>query len=250
MPASDIEEVIVTLDDIISKARQEESRRGYFAALYKQVTRQVKQSIEDGRFEDGQRMDRLDTAFANRYFEALEQYEAGEKPSKCWNIAFKTEDAQGLTILQHLLLAMNAHINFDLGIAAAQMGLTDIDDLRHDFNIINEILASMLNEVQRTINRLSPLFGLVDVLGGRTDETIANFGIEKAREDAWWFAVQLSGQDAAMQTRTIYGADRKITLLARLISEPGGLPAAGFNIIRLFEIKDVRAVIEALDRVE
>lgn len=250
MIASNINDVLNHLDDIIETARRNKSRRGYFAVLYKQVTSQVQQGIEDGRFENGDRMDHLDTAFANRYFEAMKQYEQGKKPSKCWAIAFKAEDRGNQTILQHLLMAMNAHINLDLGIAAARIQPTNLDDLSHDFNTINEILAAMLDKVQHTINRLSPIFGLIDTLGGRTDELIANFGIEKARNDAWQFAKQLSNQDEPAQSQTIYTIDNKIALLGRLIAEPGGLVGAGLHLIRLFESTDVPEVIDALNTIE
>ncbi len=65
-PAKNIDEVIARLTDIIDISRQESSRQGYFAALYRKVTINVKQGILNGRFEDGARMERLDVNFAVR----------------------------------------------------------------------------------------------------------------------------------------------------------------------------------------
>ena len=59
-PAKNIDEVIAQLTDIIDISRQEPGRLGYFAALYRKVTINVKQGILNGRFEDGARMERLD----------------------------------------------------------------------------------------------------------------------------------------------------------------------------------------------
>ena len=77
-PAKNIDEVIARLTDIIDISRQEPGRMGYFAALYRKVTINVKQGILNGRFEDGARMERLDVNFANRYLEAYELHRKGE----------------------------------------------------------------------------------------------------------------------------------------------------------------------------
>ena len=60
MAAENIDQVIEQLDEIIDVARAEESRLGYFAALYRKVTIQVKKGIGENFFEDGARMERLD----------------------------------------------------------------------------------------------------------------------------------------------------------------------------------------------
>ena len=82
MPAQTIDEVIQYLDEIIASAQNESSRAGYFPALYRKVTLAVKHGIEHHLFEDGERMERLDVIFANRYLEAYDQYRNGEKPTQ------------------------------------------------------------------------------------------------------------------------------------------------------------------------
>ena len=44
--ARTIDEVILQLDDIIARSIREQSRLGYFAALYRKVTIKVKEGIE------------------------------------------------------------------------------------------------------------------------------------------------------------------------------------------------------------
>src|SRR5688572_30447251 len=118
-PAETIDEVLTHLDVIVAQASQERGRAGYFAALYRGVTARVRDGINRGDFEDGERMARLDVAFANRYLEALHRFRAGEPTSKCWQIAFTSAARWRPIVLQHLLLGMNAHINLDLGVSAA-----------------------------------------------------------------------------------------------------------------------------------
>ena len=115
-----IDGVLEELDRTIATARQDESRLGYFPALYRKVTASVQQGIVDGRFEDGERMERLDVIFANRYLDAIGKLRDGEAPSRSWAIAFAAAASRRPIVLQHLLLGMNAHINLDLGIAAAR----------------------------------------------------------------------------------------------------------------------------------
>lgn len=52
-------------------------------------------------------------------------------------------------ILQHLLLGINAHINLDLGIAAAQTSPgDDLPDLRNDFVEINRVLVRQVDGIR------------------------------------------------------------------------------------------------------
>ena len=117
MQAQNINEVIAHLTTIIEWAREHNSRIGYFPALYRKVTQEVKRGIERGDFEDGERMERLDVLFANRYLEAFDQFQRGETPTRSWQFAFDAAGQWWPIVLQHLLLGINAHINYDLVLA-------------------------------------------------------------------------------------------------------------------------------------
>ena len=161
--ADTIDGVIQSLDRIIVWAKSDKSRLGYFPALYRKVTIHVKQGIEDGLFDDGVRMARLDVIFANRYLEAFEQYQMCKDPSLSWKLAFDASKRWRPIVLQHLLLGMNAHIELDLGIAAAETASEgNLSDLKNDFYKINEILASLVNEVQVELAKVWPLLKLLD----------------------------------------------------------------------------------------
>ena len=57
-------------------------------------------------------MERWDVAFADLYLDALQAALAGRRPARPWDIAFHAP--AGLPPLRHVLLGMNAHINYDL----------------------------------------------------------------------------------------------------------------------------------------
>lgn len=88
MQAQTIDVVIRNLDNIIESCRAQNSRLGYFPALYRKVTVQVKEGIANKYFDDGERMERLDVVFANRYLAAFEAYRAGKQITKSWQTAF------------------------------------------------------------------------------------------------------------------------------------------------------------------
>jgi hypothetical protein len=116
---STIDEVIKKLDQIIEETIAANNYLGIFAYVYRRTTVEIKKSILENRFEDNARMEKFDVVFANSYIEAYENYKLQEPISKSWMSAFEVKD-KPFTIVQHLMMGMNAHISFDLGIAAAE----------------------------------------------------------------------------------------------------------------------------------
>ncbi|MCI3276640.1 DUF5995 family protein [Streptomyces cylindrosporus] len=248
MRADNIDDVVDGLAGIVAEARRAGDRVGYFAALYRQVTVEVRKAIHAGRFEDGPRMDRFDTHFGNRYFEAYDAWRRDGSGPRCWRETFGLLDDADTVIVQHLLLGVNAHINLDLAVAAARTSPgADIQALRNDFLLINDILASVVLAVQDSVDALSPFMSLLDKVGGRTDEQILDFSIRQSREEAWYNAVLLAGQTEEQQTTTIDRLDIRAAVLARLIAHPGGLVRPALELIRRTEKDDVSAVITHLD---
>ena len=248
MAARSIDEVIEHLDEIIDLARRQKSRLGYFAALYRNVTSNVREGILAGRFEDAARMERLDVAFANRYLEALERYNRGEEISKCWRTSFRAAKEWHPIVLQHLLLGVNAHINLDLGVAAAQTSPgTQLAGLRRDFDSINDVLWAMLDDVQDRLRQVSPLMGWLDLAGGSGDEEIMNFSIKRARDAAWRVAERLAPLGPEAMQREIDVLDRWVEVLAGVIENPpeNTTRLARF-FVRLSESRDVGKVIDVL----
>jgi hypothetical protein len=249
MPAATIDAVLSRLDEIVEAARRERSRIGYFAALYRDVTARVKRGIAVGRFEDGARMERLDVVFANRYLDALEAYRAQRPTSRCWRVAFDATARWPPLVLQHLLLGMNAHINLDLGIAAAEACPGEsLAALERDFVEINSLLAEMIDDVQRRLTRLSPWMGLLDRVGQRADEAVCGFCISAARGFAWNAAMRLVSLSPERHAVEIERLDGLTTALAGPIERPGPLLRAVQLTIRMREPSDVGRVLDALTR--
>lgn len=253
-PSSDrldsVQDVLDALDGVIARALEDESRLGYFAAIYRKVTAKVAEGIAAGFFDDAERMARLDVAFAGRYLSALKAFEQGGKPARCWELAFEAGSASRPIIVQHLLLGVNAHINLDLGVAAARTAPgPELAGLRRDFDRINEILALILAAIERDLGDVSPWMKLLQRIGGRHDDEIVRFSIEVARTQAWRFAVELAPLPPDHWAGPIAARDAGVVRIAGRILHPG-LLSVGLLVIRARESNDVRRNIEALTGAE
>ena len=246
-----IDELSTELGRLGQRFGRQGNRLGYFAALYGLMTGRVAEGVAAGRFQDSARMERLACHFAGRYLAAFERFEAGAQAPACWTVAFEAASSWRPIVLQHLMLGMNAHINFDLGIAAAEMADDgDIRDVQRDFEEINAVLAELLGDVQDRIASVSPWMGILDTVGGRKDEEFVNFSMRHARRAAWGVATAFSPMNAAGRARAEADLDERIARLARIVLTPGIKLTAATLAVRVRETASPAEVIEALSRVE
>jgi Family of unknown function (DUF5995) len=252
MLANNTNEVIQHLDTIIRESQNQNTPIGLFAALYRQVTLKLIAGIENSFFDNALLMKQYITQFANRYFAALDAYKRGEiNITKSWKISFASASREDLLIVQHLLLGANAHINLDLGIVAAQICPGDkLENLKDDFHRTNIIFGDLLNSVQQVIGNFSPMFNILDTVGGRTDEILMNFSLRKAREEAWSTASILAYESSTQQQAIITLLDSKVALLGRILVEPPGIVLAkAVSTIKQAESTDISAIITALNNI-
>jgi len=250
MPPQTIDEVLLELDQIILRARTERDRLGYFATLYRNVTLKIKASIAAGLFEDGPRMEKLDVAFANRYLKALGSFRRGEPLSKCWLVSFRLAANWSPIILQHLLAGMNAHINYDLGIAAQAVAPgAALAALEPDFNRINDILGGMIIKVRSDIEEVSPWIKLLDRYASQTEDRLINFSLGKARASSWLVANMINSTPTDRLARELSILDDGVAMLGSLIGSPKEwLISFGLHVIRVRESNDVPHVIDVLNQ--
>ncbi|MCH7413658.1 DUF5995 family protein [Belliella sp. R4-6] len=243
-----IDDVIARMDEIVAECAAKESRLGYFAILYRQVTIRVKEGILKGEFEDNPRMEKLDVIFAKRFIDAYEAYQNGKSLTDCWKISFDAAKNSKHIVLQHLLLGINAHINLDLGIAAVEtVGEKDLISIQNDFVIINNVLSELVDGVKNNIGAISPLFKLLIRFAKGRDEILVNFSIKLAREGAWRFANEyFSHQD---RHSCIALRDQVIAGLAEGMVNPGTRLSRIIAIISLSEWRSVSKTMNRLDQV-
>jgi hypothetical protein len=249
IPAKTIDEVLNRLDAIIEESGKNNDPLGYFAYIYRRTTAEIKKAISDKKFEDNERMEKFDVLFANKYLDAYRDFQKGIPVCSPWFIAFQARKER-ITILQHIILGMNAHINYDLGLSAAEFTSgRRIESMKNDFMLVNDVLAGLVDELQVKVSRVSSLMFLLDWIGKKNDEAVMNFSMEKARLQAWNFAVALSVSDNQEKMVKMNEVDEIIGKLGGIVmSPPGKVLAFTVKIISFFESNNVKKIIAQLER--
>ena len=247
-PINSIDDVIAALGNIILESEKNNDTSGFFAALYRKVTVQVKEGIGKNAFEDGPRMEKLDVIFASRYLDAYHAWKNAEPVSQSWKKAFDSSTHYWPIVLQHLLMGMNAHINLDLGIAAAAVSKDkNINALQNDFNKINEILSSLVNEVQNDLAKIWPTLKNILQKTGQADDFLVDFSMQLGRDGAWEFATGIANKTGAELNILIEARDKKVAQKTKIITNPGFIAGLILGIIRIGERGSVKQKIEQLN---
>ena len=247
MAQETIDEVINELGEIIEWSKGNKSRLGYFPALYQKVTKRIKMGIAAGEFEDGSRMEKLDVVFAKRYIDAHKAWQAGLHCTDSWRVASEAAGRWRYIVIQHLFVGMNAHINLDLAIAAAEISSgQNIHDLEVDFKRITRILNDLTDSVKQDLADVWPLLRILDWFSGRIGDWLANLGMTIARDIAWDNAVKLSMLDEDHLQRQISAMDGEVARLSNIILSPSILANILIRFIRLGEMRRVEKIIDIL----
>jgi len=233
------------LDVIIERAWAERSPIGIFPAMYRSVTAEIRDAVHGGFFANNTTMEHLAVVFADRYLDAYGLWTAGDAPTRSWHVAFSAAtDAKRRMIVQHLLAGMNAHINLDLGIVAADVSQDDPDGAYGDFLRVNEILFQKLNGLQDTLGSVSSRMAWVDRIGWKLDERLMTLAIKDARDDAWDLARSLM-EHPNERDRLIGQRDLETAELGKTIVG-GAMPVRVVSrFVARSEPMDVRVVIDA-----
>ena len=252
MPPKTIDEVIARLNELIDDALRKESRVGYFASLYERVTTNVRRALVAGDvFQNNARMERLDVTFANRFLNAWDEFSTGGRPTASWRVAFEVLDNPGPLVVQHLMLGMNAHINLDLGVAAAEVAPTpeELQSLKPDFMTINEILGRLLGVVELELGQICPRFSSAQRLTfffPHLEEKLFGFGMGAARDLAWLLAEQIVAAGDAGREHVIAKRDSETAVIGKSLYPLHGFANRVAQWIHASECADIRDNIQVI----
>jgi hypothetical protein len=247
-PIRTIDDVIQQLDIIIASTITDKNPLGYFAVLYKKVTVKVKEGIADNYFDDGPRMEKLDVVFASRYLDAYFAFQNKTSVSKAWQLAFDEGKNYWPIVLQHLLIAINAHINLDLGIAAAEISKgKNIDTLKDDFDKINEILSRLVGEVEKDLSEIWPTLKKILKWTKSVDDFLIDFSMKLARDGAWKFAQEVFEAAPENLPHIIAERDEKVTKNGKVVFPTNIIVRLVLGIVRMGERGTVTEKINRLN---
>jgi hypothetical protein len=252
-PAANVGDVLERVDTVVAWSIENASRLGYFAALYKRITRAIGVAADHGLFQDGARMQRLDAAFANRYFTALNGYvtPAGlPAPTHAWRVAFDAAALSDPIVVQHMLAGVNAHIALDLGIAAWDVVRPGpLAPLQTDFDAVNAVLADQVKTTLDEIDAISPVLADIYDLLQKDEIGLIDAALVRFRDDAWDFATILAAEPVLFDPATIMVRDLATAAFGALVFKPVPMGAAVVAAIAARESRDVAANIRVLDEI-
>jgi hypothetical protein len=163
----------------------------FVLGTYLRTTRAVAAAIDAGAFEDPGWVAHWDVDFAGLYLDALEAHRADPASVAApWRLAFGAR--HGLPPEAHVLLGMNAHINFDLPQSLVRVIAPEdftaperLDVRRRDHERIDDVLASRVAEedvaLQLAGGRRTPL----DRLLAPANRTASRLFLRESRRKVW-----------------------------------------------------------------
>ncbi len=159
--SSSIADVIARMDALLAPLEESSDANRHFLATYRRTTIAVAEDIHRGGFQDGEWVERWDVAFADLYVDALERWTAGKDVPTPWAVAFEAARSERLPPLRHVLLGINAHINYDLP-QSLLAAITDeefddealIDRRRQDHAHVDAIIASRVDAEDKELMRV------------------------------------------------------------------------------------------------
>jgi hypothetical protein len=235
---ADVDAVIARMQARLDALPETLASRRYFLRTYQRTTAAVGAAIEEGKFDDAGWVTRWDVRFAELYLNAHDADLAGGPVPRPWRLAF---DAPAeLPDLRHVLLGINAHINYDLPQALLDVITVEdfedpalMDGRRRDHERIDSVLAS---RVSAEDNELQP-GSFVDRLLTPLNRLGTRRFLAEARRKVWLntfelHAARVIGEDA-YRTRL---AELELLAAAKIadLLEPGQvllrLAVAGFGV--------------------
>jgi hypothetical protein len=195
-----------------------------FSLTYLRVTQEYRRTIDTPFFDDTPFVNHEDTIFAHYYFSAFDAWSAGEVADvpPAWRIAFDAARDHEVTATGDLLLGINAHVQRDLPLVLASIGLVRPDGTSrkpdHDRVdiILNRVQDDIIAEIAR---RFDPTVDDTNLPTGIDDaalfQTLAGW-----REQAWRNAEALAAaptpaaRDLVVQQIESYAANQAQAIVA------------------------------------
>jgi hypothetical protein len=232
---------VAAIDDVAERMRarldglpSDRAHRSLFLGTYLRTTLAVGGAIEAAAFEDPEWVAGWDVAFAELYLLAHDADLAGEPLPRPWRLAF--DAPPDLPALRHVLLGINAHVNYDL--PQALLAVISDDDFtdpvlmarrRRDHERIDTVLAGRVSAEDDELGAATAKTTLDRLLTPLNRLSSKRF-LRESREKVWHNTVEL--QQARLAGPDAYRA-RLSELEVLSASKIADLLAPGQVLLRL-----------------
>jgi hypothetical protein len=203
----DVAALIGRMAELLGKLTDDGDPARFFLGTYLRTTRAVVSALDAGAFEDTDWVARWDVDFAGLYLDALDAHRADPAaPPEPWRLAFGAKP--GLPPEAHVLLGMNAHINYDLPQSLVRMippaDFANRDRLarrRRDHERIDGILAARVAEEDLALELAGGRRTSLDRVLAPANRIASRLFLRESRRKVWANAhalheARLAGPDA------------------------------------------------------
>jgi hypothetical protein len=180
-----------------------------FALVYLRTTEEYRRTIEDPNFfVDSAFVNHQDAVFAKLYFDAFDAWHRGDRDEvpPAWRVLFSAAENRDVSGTGNLLLGMSAHVNRDLPLALAEIGLVrpDGSSRKDDHNKVNQFLVRVVQPViDEVALRFDPAADDAQLDGTTMDETATLQLLFGWREEAWRNAERIALADTPAQKAAV-----------------------------------------------
>jgi hypothetical protein len=180
-----------------------------FALVYLRTTEEYRRTIEDPDFfVDSAFVNHQVAVFAKLYFDAFDAWHQGnhDKVPPAWRVLFSAADKREVSGTGNLLLGMSAHVNRDLPLALAEIGMVrpDGSSRKDDHNKVNQFLIRVVQPVIAEVaRRFDPAADDGSIDGTTLDETATLQLLFGWREEAWRNAERIAMADTANEKAAV-----------------------------------------------
>lgn len=219
-PETDIRRVIGRMEALLAPLEESGDPKRHFLGTYLRTTRAVADELATGDFLDTAWVERWDVVFADLYLDALGDWNRGEAPAEPWRVAFAAARDPDLPVLRHVLLGMNAHINYDLPLSLlgviSDAGFADPEILarrNRDHTHIDKVLLRRVGAEDEAITAAHGGKNLYERLKAPLERRATGYFLREARRKVWANTLALA---AARARGDAAGFERLRAELARL----------------------------------
>jgi hypothetical protein len=209
------------LESYARRYERERDSRCVFSHVYALLTRALDRDLAARNPEHLEFIRALARPFAERYFTALEAWDAGRRDevSPGWRIVFERIVTRRTSPIEDLVVGVYAHIVYDLPYALA--GIADRARIGPvaPYQRVSDVIAAAMEEITDDVGRrYAPWIRWLDQLAGDDDEVLSDYGIRVARGMAWYNAERLLAPETRAQTQ--HALDRSTEVFVRRVLEP------------------------------
>lgn len=231
----DIDEAVPALKKALDWYHENNDYRAVFLRAYYIITLNVHSAVhgygewKKGIFFDPAWIASLAGKFSSLYFQSLSTFQRSPESELAWKVAHRMAEDRSSTVVQDLLLGLNAHINYDLAYGIFMNLKEHGDDKNHlllprrkfDHDQVNEILLRSIPEITTTLARdYGGAIRFLDLALDRLDDLLAGTGLRYYRERVWWDAVSyLTTADEQELSLVHEKLNRESASLANLIGD-------------------------------